>query len=213
VTLSSSYDRVAEEYARLYADELAHKPFDRDLLTRFADAVRGRGTVCDLGCGPGQIGRFLKGLGLDVIGVDLSPGMIELARSLNPDITFSQGDMRSLDVADASLAAIAAFYSLIHIPRAEVVRTLVELRRVLQPSGRLLLSFHLGHEDMHLDELWNEPVSMDFYFFGRDEMEQYLAEAGFDVVESLERPPYAGVEYESRRGYIVAVKPDGPKGG
>jgi len=207
LTLEASYDRTAEEYARRYFDELAHKPFDRVLLERFADAVRGRGPVCDLGCGPGQIARFLRALGVDAIGVDLSPGMVELAKRLNPDIPFWLGNMFCLDVPDESWAGIAAFYSIIHVPRAAVVHVLAEMRRVLRPSGRLVLSFHLGHDDMQLDELWGEPVSMDFFFFERDEMERYVTASGFEVVESHQRPPYEAVEYQSHRGYIMAAKP------
>ena len=50
---------------------------DRQLLDRFADSVRGAGVVCDLGCGPGQVARYLQERGLPVCGVDLSLGMIE----------------------------------------------------------------------------------------------------------------------------------------
>jgi trans-aconitate methyltransferase len=51
------YDRIAEDYARHIYGELAHKPLDRELLRRFA--ARMRGQVCDMGCGPGQVARFL----------------------------------------------------------------------------------------------------------------------------------------------------------
>ncbi len=60
-----SYDRVADEYARRIFDELDHKPFDREILDGFADAVRGLGPVCDLGCGPGQVARYLRARGVD----------------------------------------------------------------------------------------------------------------------------------------------------
>lgn len=181
--------------------------FDRLLLERFAEAVRGRGPVCDLGCGPGQIAKFLHELRVDVLGVDFSPGMVDLARRLNPDISILRGDMYALDVPDGAWAGIAAFYSLIHIPRADVRRVLIELRRVLQPAGRLVASFHLGREDMHLDELWGETVSMDFTFFQLGEMEGCLTAAGFDILERHERPPYEDVEYQSQRGYVIAVRP------
>ena len=80
-----SYDRIADEYARQIYGELAGKPLDREVLDRFAARLRGRGVVCDIGCGPGQIGRYLADRGLDVVGVDLSPGMLAQAAALNPD--------------------------------------------------------------------------------------------------------------------------------
>ena len=58
--IQNSYDTVAREYADEIYGELANKPFDREVLNRFADRAQGRGPVCDLGCGPGQIARYLR---------------------------------------------------------------------------------------------------------------------------------------------------------
>ncbi len=204
--LPAGYDPVAEEYAEKFFHELQHKPFDRELLDRFADRVHGAGPVCDLGCGPGQIARYLHEHRVDAFGVDLSPTMIDVARRLSPGIHFEQGDMRALRAADGTWAGIAAFYSIIHIPRESVVSTLRELWRVLKPNGLLLLAFHIGNEVVHLDEWWDKPVALDFVFFSLAEMEGYLREAGFVIEEVLERAPYETVEHASRRGYIIARK-------
>src|SRR5688500_9188380 len=162
--------------------------------------------VCDVGCGPAHVARYLHERGVKVIGVDLSPAMVEQARLLNPGLDIQQGDMLCLDVPDESWAGIVAFYSLIHIPRTSVARALSELGRCLRPGGRLLMAFHIGDEVMHLEELWGHPVKMDFIFFRTDEMLGYLSEAGFDVEEALERDPYPDVEDPSRRAYILAFK-------
>ena len=206
-TLPGSYDRVADEYvARIY-DELRHKPLDRQLLDRFADSVREVGLACDMGCGPGQVARYLHERGAQVCGVDLSPEMVVRARRLNPGIDFQQGDMLALEVEDEAWAGIAAFYSIIHIPRSDVVRALRELRRVLRPGGQLLLAFHIGDEVKHLEEWWGYKVSVDFLFFRSDEMAGYLKSAGFTIEEIIERDPYPEVEHQSRRAYIFARKP------
>jgi hypothetical protein len=55
----ASYDRLAGEYARRLYGELAHKPVDRALLDAFAAELRGVGPVCEVGCGPGQVARYL----------------------------------------------------------------------------------------------------------------------------------------------------------
>lgn len=204
--LSTSYDEVAAEYARRMAEELDHKPFDRELLDRFAAMFAASETVCDMGCGPAHVALYLSQRGVNVIGVDLSRGMVDQARHLNPGLEIRQGDMLALDTLNEAWAGIVAFYSIIHIPRADVIRALSELGRCLSPGGRLLISFHIGDEILHLDELWDHPVCMDFIFFRSDEMLGYLDAAGFDVEEMCERDPYPDVEYQSRRAYIVVRK-------
>lgn len=79
-SIRRSYDQVADEYARRISGELQHKPFDRELLNRFAAAVIGHGEVCDMGCGPGHIARYLRDAGATIFGLDLSPRMLEQAR-------------------------------------------------------------------------------------------------------------------------------------
>ena len=103
--------------------------------------------MCDLGCGPGHIARFLHNAGADVFGLDLSPGMLEEARRLNPEIAFRQGNMLDLDLPDNSLAGIVAFYAIVNLPRAAVPQTFHEMARVLKPAGLLLLSHHIGERN------------------------------------------------------------------
>jgi SAM-dependent methyltransferase len=205
--LQTGYDRVAREYVRRIFNELDYKPLDRQLLDRFAGSVRGRGLACDMGCGPGHVASYLHECGIKVCGVDLSPQMVEQARQLNPGIEFKQGNMLSLEVEDEAWAGLAAFYSIIHIPREEMLAALGELKRVLQPGGLLLLAFHIGEETIHLEDFWGETVSIDFFFFRLDEMERYLKAAGFEIEETIERDPYPDVEYQGRRAYIFARKP------
>jgi SAM-dependent methyltransferase len=207
--LQASYDRVAAEYAQRIFDELRYKPLDRQLLDRLAASVPASGIICDLGCGPGQIARYLRDRGARAVGVDLSAQMIAQARQLNPDIEFKQSNLLALDVDDEAWAAIAAFYSLIHIPREEVMTALHELKRVLQPGGLLLIAVHLGTEVLHLEEWWGQPVSADFVYFQAPEMQAYLQAAGFLIEDLIERPPYPDVEHQSHRAYILARKPPG----
>ncbi len=206
-SIRESYDRLAEEYARHIFDELQHKPLDRELLNRFAAATAGRGQVCDMGCGPGQIARYLHDIGADVFGLDLSPGMIEQARRLSPDIPFREGNMMALRMPDGSLAGIAAFYAIVNLPKESLPLVFQEMARVLQPGGLLLLAFHIGDEALREDELWGQKISMEFFLLPAQGIRRQLEAAGFVVDEVIEREPYAPeVEYQSRRAYIFARK-------
>jgi SAM-dependent methyltransferase len=114
--------------------------------------------------------------------------------------------MYALDVPDATWAGIVAFYTIIHVRRAEHVLVLSEMRRALRPGGLLLLAFHVGDEIRHFDELWGQAVSLDFHFFRSNEVADALGSAGFEVEEIVERDPYPDVEAQTRRGYILATK-------
>jgi len=206
--IRESYNRIADEYARRIYRELEGKPFDRELLSRFADEVRGGGEVSDMGCGPGHVTRYLQSLGADVFGLDLSPGMVELAQRLNPDTRFQVGDMLALDLPDGGLTGIVAFYAIVNIAKESLPIVFREMFRVLQTGGLLLLAFHIGDEIAHFDKLWERPVSLDFFYFQPAEIRRLLEAAGFIVDRVLEREPYAPeVEHQSRRAYIFARKP------
>jgi ubiquinone/menaquinone biosynthesis C-methylase UbiE len=207
-SVRKDYDRLAEEYARRISDERQHKPFDRKLLDRFAADMRRRGEVCDMGCGPGHVARYLRDAGATVFGLDLSAGMLEQARRLNPDILFREGNMMALDLPDETLAGIIAFYSIVNIPREFLPVVFREMARVLQPGGQLFLAFHIGDGTTKEEELWGHPISMDFFFFQPAEIQRHLEAAGFAVEEITERPPYSPeVEYQSQRAYMFARKP------
>lgn len=205
--VQTSYDRVAKEYTARIAGELDHKPLDRHLLNWFVEQVQGRGPVWDLGCGPGHVARYLHERGVPICGLDLSAEMVAQARRLHPEIVFVQGNLRALNAEAESLGGIVAFYSLIHIPRAEIVAVLSELKRALHPGGVLLLAFHIGDEVLHCHELWEQPVTLDFIFFQTQEMLDYLDAAGFTVEAVMERAPYVDAEHPSQRAYICAAKP------
>ena len=206
--VEDSYDWVAAEYAQRIFGELEHKPLDRELLDRFAARVHGLGPICDLGCGPGHVARYLHERKVRVIGIDLSPVMVEQAQRLNPGIEFRQGNMLWLEIEDGAWDGIVAFYSIIHVPRPEIAVALAEMKRVLRPGGLLLLA-QVGDETVHLEEGWGQRVSVSFLFFRPEEISDSLQVAGFEIEEIVEREPYPDVEHQSRRAYIFAKKPGG----
>ena len=202
-----SYDTIAAEYANRIYPELKNKPFDRQLLDHFADDVRTSGPVCDIGCGPAHIARYLFDRGVNVFGLDLSAGMLNEAKRLNPNIDFIQGSMLALSLGSDRLGGIAAFYSIIHLSRGQVVAALSEMRRVLKRKGSLLLAFHLGEDVIHMTDFHDHPVDFEATLFRIEEMTGYAKTAGLNLQQAMERDPYPEIEYQSRRGYILAIKP------
>ena len=116
--------------------------------------------------------------------------------------------MLALVAYDATWGGVVALYSIIHLPPEERPQALAEFYRVLRPGGLLLLAFHIGDEQRHLDEWWGQEVSLDTWFLQPSEIESLLRDAGFIVEMSLVRQPYApDVEHQSQRAYILARKP------
>ena len=205
--LQKSYDTVAADYAKEYSNELERKPFDRKMLDWLIEKTNSIGAICDMGCGPGHVAKYLHEQGANSMGVDLSAEMVHQAQMLNPQIQFEQGDMLSLkNLADESLGAIAAFYSIIHVPRHSVVQALTEFKRVLRPNGVVLITHHIGEQNVHRDEWFGKEVSLDFLFFETNEMKDYVNRSGLTLEEVIERDPYSDFEYPSRRAYIFARK-------
>lgn len=211
--IRATYDTVARDYAETYANDLASKIVDRALLAAFAEMAGPGARVGDLGCGPGFEARHLAGLGLDVVGVDLSPRMIDEARARHGDVArleFRVGSLLALPLEPAALAGAIAIYSLIHLDPDERATAYRELARVVRPGGPLLLSVHTSAQDFpagstrRMTSWWGHEVVLDGHFIAADEVEAGLTAAGFDLRARLERGPATAHEFPSRRAYLLA---------
>jgi SAM-dependent methyltransferase len=202
-----SYDAAADDYLVWIRGELAARPYDRAVLSLFASSVSGR--VLDVGCGPGRISAFLAGLGVEVSGVDLSPGMVAAARRTHPDLRFEVGSMLSLDVPSGSLGGVVAWYSVIHVPDESLPAVLAEFHRVLGPGGLLQLAFQVGDEPLHLTEAGGHEVSLDFHRRRPERVAADLESAGFEMRASLWRAAEPGGAFPERtpQAYLLARKP------
>ncbi|MBY8339180.1 class I SAM-dependent methyltransferase [Streptomyces spinosirectus] len=192
----TSYDTVAVDYADQIRGALAEKPYLRATLTLFADLVHatGGGPVADVGCGPGHVTAHLNDLGVDAFGIDLSPAMIDVARSDHPHLRFEVGSMTDLALPDASVAGLLAFWSLIHIPDDAVPAVFRHFRRVLCPGGPLLLGFHVGDESrLKTQGYGGHPMNVYVHRRRPDKVAAWLRDAGFTVEAQTLLDPYDGV--------------------
>jgi SAM-dependent methyltransferase len=210
--IRDSYDRVAPAYAEQYSDELAARPLDRALLAAFAEQAPPGLPLADIGCGPGHVTAHLAGLGRPVVGVDLSPGMIQQAAARHPSLDFRVGSMLALDAPDGAYAGVVSFYALIHLAAAERATAIAEFARVLCPGGLLLASFHIDGpmaevgEVVHMQSLLDLPVNLDFHFIDPQEIAAACADAGLVLQARMDRVPYPE-DVPTRRSYVLAAKP------
>ncbi len=200
----NGWDAFAEQYATRFHGELTAKVWDRALLSGFAELVGATpGPVVEVGSGPGATTAYLHDLGLDISGVDLSPGMVAVARRDHPRIPFAVGSMTALDVPDASLAGLVAWYSLVNLPDDALPAVFAEFRRVLAPGAPVILAFQTGDE-VRVRE------NITFYRRRPEAVVALLAEAGLEMVLRTIREPaeHPGLVEEVAQAYLVARRPD-----
>lgn len=201
MTVQPGYDAMADLYAETFPDPYQF-PIERFAAAAFADAAAGRpGRTVDVGCGIGHAAADLVTRGLDVIGVDPSPGMLGHARRLHPDLLFVDGDASLASVPDGPIAAILARFSLIHVEPSEVISTVRAWSALVDPGTPVLVAFQATDEP-------GPPLSFDHavapaWRWHPDEFARTLADAGFS--ESW-RIIYRDKDYRFPMAQLLAVR-------
>lgn len=184
------YDTVAVAYGELVTGLNPESGLEGAMLAAFADRVRGTGRVLDAGCGTGRMTAWLASVGIVADGVDLSPGMIEVARRTYPDLSFDVGSMTALDLPDECVSGILAWYSIIHTSPADLPAVVAELARVLAPGGHLLLGWHAGDDAARtMTHAYGHDVSADAYRHAPESVAAAVHAAGLVVSARLLREP------------------------
>lgn len=181
--LATVYDGFADSYHQ------TRGLFDvRAVLDDFFVRLPGPGHLLDLGCGAGEpVGRFFLDRGWRVTGVDFSPRMLELAERYAPEMTTVQADMRTLALADGSVDAITAFYSLFHLPSADHRALFAAMFRWLKPGGRVVFTYATEHyTGAPAFDGTREFMGQALYYGHKTvaELRRDLAEAGFSVEDA-----------------------------
>jgi SAM-dependent methyltransferase len=204
-----TYNATAESYAATRIDELSKKHLDRLLLKEFAGRNKDMGICADFGCGPGQTTKFLFDAGVkDIIGVDISPGMVKVARRIFPYIRFETGDLLALPYNGNYFASAVAFYAIVHFDYDQIAKAFQEINRVLKKGAHFLFSFHVGDETVHFDKANDIDVDIDLHFLQTNRILELLRDNKFRIIDTIERLPYPDVEYATRRAYVWAEKLD-----
>jgi len=202
----ASYDRVADGYVAMGAGRLDDQPWLRAALTAFAETVRDRGPVLDVGCGPGYVTAHLARLGIDAAGVDLSPRMVAQARRLHPQLRFDVASATDLALQDASLGGVLGWWSLFNLPRDVLPGVLRSFAAALVPGGSLLVGTHVGEGDLVRTEAYGGvPVAWTTHLWLPGQLAVMLAEAGLEPVAELRLP--AGV-FGHPQVLLTARRPD-----
>ena len=134
------YDIIAKKYTEVFFEDFS----DKEFIDKFLELLPKKGKILDVGCGPGNFTKYFLAKGYSAEGIDLSKEMIEIAKQKVPHGIFKIMDLRKLEYPNGSFDGLFAAYSLIHIPKKEIITTLKEFGRVLKPRGILFLAVQEG---------------------------------------------------------------------
>lgn len=172
------YDSIAAQYA-VQAETRAPE-VERE---RFCDLLPPGGHILDVGCGSGRDAAFFEHHGFQVAGIDLSQSLLTLARKIAFNADFYAMDMRHLTFPDASYDGIWCCAALLHLKRFEIPPVMQSFYRILKPGGTLFILVKQGTEDAFSVEPSVPGKSRYFSYFSDSEMKEYIADAGFSLLD------------------------------
>ncbi|MFJ6070579.1 class I SAM-dependent methyltransferase [Streptomyces sp. NPDC093065] len=134
---AAAFDALGAEYEKAFAGSREHRHSLEWLLARLAPGSR----VLDVGSGTGRpTAETLADAGHEVLGIDVSPVMVELAARQVPAATFRCADVRDVPLEDGSFDAVCVYFSLLQLDRREQTDLVRRLVRLLRPEGYLVLA-------------------------------------------------------------------------
>jgi SAM-dependent methyltransferase len=184
--------------AALYLSNERDGPDARDTVVEAVRVTAPR-RLLEVGCGWGELAeRMGRELGAEVVALDLSPRMVELARERGVDARV--GDVQELAFADGAFDTAVAAWVLHHVP--ELDRGLAELARVLRPGGTLVAATNAGDDPEELWELVGRDLTLRLGTFGAENGEASLARHFASVQRHDLVRPVTFPDSESLRRYV-----------
>lgn len=195
------YNSVAQSYHHKFKNQNA----DTSYLEGFLEK-KNENRILDAGCGDGRFIPMLSKYRDHITGVDISSKMLELAKSLYPQVEFQKMDLLSLKFDDSTFDEVVALYSIIHLSKNKIQTALTEFQRVLKPSGRLLLALQEGNgpEVQVISPVNGQKLNLTLVSYTQIETE--LASLGFKIILVQRRDHLPGLELPYTKLYVIAEK-------
>ena len=179
---ASTFHKLADLYRDKYMDLTLYD----DGYRAFCELLRpGRARVLDAACGPGNVSRYLMAQrpDLDLLGIDLAPRMVELAREAVPSTHFAVHDCRHLADLQLRFDGIICAFGLPYLSREEAIAFIRAAGHALEPCGVLYLSTMLGRSENSGFESCSTGDQVYINYHSKDEVICSLEKCGFTLLK------------------------------
>lgn len=193
MNLKETYNRIAENWHHDHVDDA----WWVEGTDAFIKELPQGGSVLDVGCGSGVKSKYFAERGCKVVGIDISDGLLDIARREVPAAEFRELSMTDLDLMTETFDGVFAQASLLHIPKKEAGEVVKEMAKRLVPGGLLYIAVKEGRPDKPEESVEREndygyEYERFFSYFTLAELEQYLRDAGLEVVSKSRSPNPSG---------------------
>ncbi len=178
------YDEIAEEYCKKTEKE-GDREFQEKMLDRTVKFLSANPRMIDLGCGDGRDTEYLREKGVDVVGIDISEAMVDLARKKYPECAFFTSDIRDTIFPEDTFTGAWASTTISNLPKNELPSAEKEIYRIVEPGGILGFSFKIG-EGEGLEESVIEGYERYYSYYTLEELKVELNL--FDIIDSKKCP-------------------------
>lgn len=205
---SASSAGLFHKHADLYRDKFMDLTLYDDSYRDFCQALpQGRARVLDVACGPGNVSRYLMAQrpDLDLLGIDLAPRMVELAREAVPLARFAVHDSRRLADLRLRFDGIICAFGLPYLSRDEATAFIRAAGQALDPGGVFYLSTMLGKSEDSGFQRSSTGDQLYITYYGEDEVIDSLLSCGFTLLRQ-NRIPSPSAASKATTDLIVIAK-------
>ncbi len=207
--MGKAFDRYAKAYdetvSKYFENTKTMEPVEIEMREDFMSRLAKRASILDVGCGPGRDAKFFSERGFSVIGIDLSPRMIGMAKKIAPKARFEIMDFLDLRFEKGSFGGIWFNAGLIAVGKRHAKSVLRSVNRILKAGGILFVGVKEGKgEGFELDKRYGN--GRYFSYFSEEEIRELIVKSGFEVLK-LTRPKLES-KYHTHPWICVLCKKD-----
>ena len=171
-----TYNKIAQEYDKEFGNDYSDTPY----VDKFLNYLEGK-KVLDIGCGVGNLTKYIMDKGFNVEGIDLSKEMLNIAKQKYSDIKFYEMNMKEITLRK-KYDGIMLAYSLFHLTKKEVIEVLPKYYELLNSNGKILLILQYGQGERIIDEPLKEGLKIFINYYSQDEIIEILRNNSFKIL-------------------------------